>query len=86
MALKDFDQLSHEIDQAVHTNGPLGKTTAPGLNSVLKSLATEITNLPQAVADEILQAPNNGTSVGLEVVEWRLYVAMSSQITTSRFR
>lgn len=47
MTLKNLDQLTYEIDQAVHPNGPLGKTTAPGLNQVLKSLATEVITLPQ---------------------------------------
>lgn len=42
MSLKDIDQLTTEIDAAVHSNGPLGKTTAPGLNAVLKSLANEL--------------------------------------------
>jgi hypothetical protein len=46
MALKDLDQLVAEIDAAVHPNGPLGKTTAPGLNALLKSLATELTARP----------------------------------------
>lgn len=49
MALKDFDQLVDEINQAVHTDGPQGKTTANGLNSVLQSLAKELTDLPQQV-------------------------------------
>jgi hypothetical protein len=50
MALKDFDQLSTEINAAVHTNGPRGKTTAAGLNDLLKSLATELTTLPRETA------------------------------------
>lgn len=50
MALKDLDQILHEIDAAVHTNGPLGKTTAPGLNAVLKSLATELITQQQEAA------------------------------------
>jgi hypothetical protein len=43
MALKNLDQLKAEIDLAVHPDGPLGKTTAPNLNALLKSLATELT-------------------------------------------
>lgn len=54
MPLKDLARLRAEIDQAVHTNGPLGRTTAPGLNQVLLSLATELTTLPQALRDETL--------------------------------
>jgi hypothetical protein len=49
MILKDLDQLKAEIDAAVHPNGPQGKTTAPGLNAVLKSLATELTARPEVV-------------------------------------
>ncbi|MFD2788053.1 hypothetical protein [Hymenobacter rubripertinctus] len=50
MALKDFDQLVDEINQAVHTDGREGKTTGIGLNSVLQSIAKELTDLPQQVA------------------------------------
>lgn len=50
MALKDFDQLVTEIDTAVHPNGPQGKTTALSLGTVLKSLAQELTTLPQEAA------------------------------------
>ena len=50
MPLKDFDQLSAEINAAVHTNGPQGKTTAAGLSNLLKSLATELTILPRETA------------------------------------
>ncbi len=42
MSFKDIKQLTTEIDAAVHSDGPAGKTTASGLNSVLKSLATEL--------------------------------------------
>lgn len=56
MPSKDFDQLSAEIDAAVHPNGPLGKTTAAGLGAVLKSLAAELTawQLAAATAAEAL--------------------------------
>ncbi|MBD2770260.1 hypothetical protein IC235_20430 [Hymenobacter sp. BT664] len=50
MALKDFDQLVTEINTAVHPNGPQGKTTALSLGTVLKSLAKELTTLPQETA------------------------------------
>ncbi len=50
MALKDFDQLVTEINTAVHPNGPQGKTTALSLGTVLKSLAQELTALPQEAA------------------------------------
>ena len=50
MALKDFDQLVTEINTAVHPNGPQGKTTALSLGTVLKSLAKELTTLPQEAA------------------------------------
>ena len=43
MALKNLTQLKAEIDLAVHPDGPLGKTTAPNLNALLTSLATELT-------------------------------------------
>ena len=52
MSSTDIDQLFAEIDAAVHptpTTGPDGrpeKTTARGLNAVLRSLATEIANRP----------------------------------------
>ena len=50
MPLKNLRQLTTEIDAAVHTDGPDGKTTAVGVNAVLKSLATEVTLLPQEAA------------------------------------
>jgi hypothetical protein len=53
MALKNLDQLNAEIDAAVHSNGPLGKTTAPGLNALLKSLAGELTGRPTAGAPDV---------------------------------
>ena len=55
MTPQNFDQLSYAIDQAVHPDGPLGKTKALPLNAVLKLLAGEITTLPQA-ADSSVQA------------------------------
>lgn len=45
--LKDINQLNNEIDDGVHTNGPMGKTTANGLNSLLKSLAVELISQQQ---------------------------------------
>jgi hypothetical protein len=57
MSLKDIDQLSAEIDAAVHANGPLGKTTATGLNAMLKSLAHElITHEQQTTLTSIQKA------------------------------
>lgn len=56
MSHKNLAQLSTEIDSAVHTNGPLGKTTAPGLSAVLRSLATKITILPSAYAGGVVEA------------------------------
>lgn len=50
MSLKDIDQLIDEIDAAVHTNGPLGKTTAAGLNALLRSLAAELIAQQQQTA------------------------------------
>ncbi|WP_035562931.1 hypothetical protein [Hymenobacter sp. IS2118] len=50
MALKDFDQLVTEINTAVHSDGPQGKTTALSLGNVLKSIAKELTTLPQEAA------------------------------------
>ena len=52
MSLKDLTQLSREIDAAVRPEGSpaLDKTTAPGLNALLKSLATELAALPQEAA------------------------------------
>lgn len=55
MPLKDLDQLYTEIDAAAHTNGPQGKTTASGLNAVLKSLAEELTTQEPAGVDAINQ-------------------------------
>ena len=49
MATSDFDQLHHQIDTTVHTNGPTGKTTAAGLNALLHRLVTDLpagTELP----------------------------------------
>lgn len=41
---KTLDELTAEINAAVHTNqAGRGKTTAPGLNAVLQSLAYELT-------------------------------------------
>jgi hypothetical protein len=46
MSRKELNILSAEINEAVHSNGPLGKTTALGLNALLQSLAAEITAPP----------------------------------------
>lgn len=43
MTPKTLAQLTAEIDYAVHSDGPLGKTTALGLSALLKSLAAELT-------------------------------------------
>ncbi|HEX8329018.1 MAG TPA: hypothetical protein VF629_15890 [Hymenobacter sp.] len=52
MSLKDLDTLRTEIDLAVHTQDSQGqKTTAAGLNSVLVSLATELTTAEEEVTD-----------------------------------
>jgi hypothetical protein len=53
MALKTLLELQNEIDQAVHTNGPQGKTRAAGLNTVLKSLASELTTQQQETAQAL---------------------------------
>ncbi|MGI4742619.1 MAG: hypothetical protein ACRYG7_46265 [Janthinobacterium lividum] len=50
MSLKNLDQLTTEINAAVHPNGPQGKTTASSLRAVLQTLATELTTLPQEAA------------------------------------
>lgn len=52
MTLKTLSQLSLEIDAAVHSpdTSSLGKTTAVALNALLKSLAQELTTLPQQAA------------------------------------
>jgi hypothetical protein len=52
MTLKTLSQLSLEIDEAVHSpdTSSLGKTTAVALNALLKSLAQELTILPQQAA------------------------------------
>jgi hypothetical protein len=68
MSLKSFDQLSAEINAAVHTDGPLGKTTALGVNTLLKSFAGELTTLPSAIKNNSLQveqdiSSNSTTSV-----------------------
>ncbi|GAB3638739.1 hypothetical protein GCM10027422_43290 [Hymenobacter arcticus] len=42
MAAPDLELLHYLIDQAVHVNGPLGKTTAPGLNALLHRLTTDL--------------------------------------------
>jgi len=39
---KTQDQLLAELDAAVHPNGPLGKTTAPGLRAFLASLVADM--------------------------------------------
>jgi hypothetical protein len=51
MVFKSINQLSAEIDQAVHPDGPLGKTTAGSLNTVLKSLASELVDQQSATPD-----------------------------------
>lgn len=50
MTLLDIDQLVAAIDAAVHTNGPLGKTTAAGLNALLKSVASGLVAQQQSIA------------------------------------
>jgi hypothetical protein len=37
----------------VHTDGPLGKTTALGLNALLQSFATELTILPSVIPPDV---------------------------------
>jgi len=49
---KTQDQLLAELDAAVHPNGPLGKTTAPGLRAFLASL----------VADVVARSAGTGTT------------------------
>jgi hypothetical protein len=63
MARKNLALLKAEIDLAVHPDGPLGKTTAPGLNSLLTSLAVELTTQPasQVVVEQDLLS-NSTTS------------------------
>jgi hypothetical protein len=51
---KTQDQLLAELDAAVHPNGPLGKTTAPGLRAFLASL----------VADMLARSAAAGTGTG----------------------
>ena len=53
MALQDLEQLNLAIDQAVHKDGPMGKTTAAGLNAVLKTLASEIAATPSESTDGV---------------------------------
>jgi len=53
MALKTLLELQNEIDQAVHTNGPQGKTRAEGLNTVLKSLANQLITQQQETAQAL---------------------------------
>jgi hypothetical protein len=48
MALKNLDTLTNEINQAVQPHGGGPKVTGPALNAVLRSLAAELTALPQA--------------------------------------
>lgn len=62
MPLKNLRQLTTEIDAAVHTDGPDGKTTATGVNAVLKSLATELTLLPQEAAQAATRKADLGTN------------------------
>jgi hypothetical protein len=51
MASKSLLELSADIDQAVHINKSLGKTTAGGLNAVLKILAGELVDQQSATPD-----------------------------------
>lgn len=62
MPLKNLRQLATEIDDAVHPDGPNGKTTAAGVNAVLKSLATELTIIPQEAAQAATRKADLGTN------------------------
>lgn len=62
MPLKNLRQLTTEIDAAVHPDGPDGKTTAAGVNAVLKSLATELTIIPQEAAQAATRKADLGTN------------------------
>lgn len=42
MSTLNTDVLHSLIDQAVHPNGPLGKTTAPGLSALLHRMTTDL--------------------------------------------
>jgi len=53
MPLKTNAELGLEIDQAVNPAGGLPLITGPALNTVLKSLATELTALPAATAGQL---------------------------------
>lgn len=53
MASQDFDQLHSQIDTTVHTNGPTGKTTAPGLNALLHRLVTDLPAGSSLPADQL---------------------------------
>jgi hypothetical protein len=61
MILKDFSRLSIAIDNAVHTDGPLGKTTALGVNALLKNLTSELLTDVQPIAhSELLTQLSSG--------------------------
>lgn len=63
MATKSFDQLITEIDAAVSPfNGP-PKTTNPGLNALLRSLAQELTNSPAAHFADLLGSPTDNAAL-----------------------
>jgi hypothetical protein len=49
MAFQPLDDLYVAIDAVVHQNGPQGKTTASGLNSLLKLLAAQLSETQNLV-------------------------------------
>lgn len=81
MPFKDLDQLRAEIDAAVHPNGPLGKTTAPGLNALLRSFAAELTALSSAPTGGSVIVEQNLTSRSPEHVP--SVAAVAAAISTS---
>jgi hypothetical protein len=52
MASQDFDQLHSLIDTTVHTNGPTGKTTAAGLNTLLHRFVNDLPSGTSLTTDQ----------------------------------
>jgi hypothetical protein len=82
VSLKNYDQLRAEIDAAVHTNGSLGKTTALGLNAVLRSFATELITLPSVISFDAVAIEKEVSEMGSALVAIRTtLLAIETQAT-----
>lgn len=63
MATKSLDQLITEIDATVSPFSGPPKTTNPGLNTLLRSLAQELVNSPAAHFADLLGSPADNAAL-----------------------